>query len=510
VIRFPDFTPDRSGYALDSSNYIRNCLPVADGWGPLPDLIAVSDPLPAACRGAISVRTSAGAWSTFAGTATKLYHLNSGTSPYSFDDYTRLAGGDYAVPSTDRWCFAVVGDTLIATNIVDDVQFIDVGSGVNFAALAGSPPKAKYCATVNEYLVLGHLANLPNVVQWSAFGDIESWTRGVGGAWRQELATGGEVQGVFPIEGGAVVFQRNAIQSMSYTADAASFNFDVINPARGAIAPLCVVAIGAGQYFYLAEDGFYIFTLGAGDEPVGANRVDNWFLGSDGSDLSAEVDRDNLGDVRGFLDPFRKGVWIQYPKSAGGYGLLYLNYQLTGLDGRRGRWSYFDNDVEEIVALATPGVTIDGLASLYASIDAIDVPFDSRLLSGGKPTIGGFTTDHELAYFSGQNRAATLRTPKAQLVPGYRALLQEVSLLGDLDPEDVTISVGTSDRRGGTTVWGTSTSPEADNSGIFKPDPQECDGRFHEVQVDIDGGVIWNSITGIDDQESQWVQTGKI
>jgi hypothetical protein len=507
MILIPDFSPDRSGYALGATGYALNSLPVADGWGPMPELVEVSDALPSACRGAISARTTSAAWRTFAGTASKLYLLDTSTSPYSFTDYTRLIGGDYGMPSTDRWSWATVGSTLVVCQITDDVQFIDVNIGTNFAALAGSPPKAKYCATVNEYLVLGHLDVDPTAVQWSAYGDIESWTRGVGGAWRQPLAFGGEVMGIFGAERGAIIFQRSAIQSMTYTSDNASFAFDVINPARGTIAPLSVVPIGPGQYFYLADDGFYIFTVGQGDMAIGAERVDRWFLGTDSNDLASEVDRENLGDTRAFLDPFRKVVWVQYPKAAGGYGLIGVNYQLTGGDGRPGRWFYATNNVEEIVSLATAGITIDGLAAFWASIDAIDVPFDSRLFSGGKPTIGAFSLAHKLGYFSGVSRVASLRTPKIQLSPGYRSLLNEVSIAGDIDPEDITIKIGTSDRRGDTTTWSADYTAETDGSGLFHP---LDDGRFHEVQIDIPAGTTsWKSIAGIDDAESQWARTGK-
>lgn len=504
TIPFPDFAPDRSAYVVSQS--IINVLPVADRYGPFPSLTEVSDALASECKGAISVRTSANVWTTIVGTQTDLYKLDTSASPYAFVEYTRLAGGDYNVPSTDRWCFAQVGDTLVALNVNDDPQALDISSGTNFAALAGSPPRAKFGAVVSEFLVLGHLANEPNFLQWSAYGDITSWTRGIGGAWKQELPDGGEVQGIFGSEKGAIVFQRNKIRAMLYTADASAFRIDVVNEARGAISPYCIVPIAPGQYFYLADDGFYVFA-GGEDIPIGYERVDRWFLGSDTAGVTSEVDRENLGSVRGFLDPFRKVVLVQYPKTDGSFGMIGCAYRLMGDDGKIGRWFPVNLNVEEIVSLATAGLTIDGLAALYASIDAIDQPFDSRLFSGGKPTPGAFTTDHKMAFFTGNAMEAVLRTQRIQLTPGYRSLLQEVSLVGDFDPTDCTIKIGTADRRGQTLTQSSSYSSESDGTGMFKVLE---DGRFHDLQLTIPAGTDWSSVAGIDEQESRWVRSGRV
>jgi hypothetical protein len=505
TIFIPDFAPDRSAYALDAARSILNALPVTDRWGPFPSLTEVSDALPSQVKGAISVRTNAGSWATFLGTAAKLYKLDVSASPYGFTDYTRLAGGDYGVPTTDRWSFAPVGGRLLAANLTDDVQYLDVDSGSNFAALPGSPPKAKFVWTCSEFVMLGHLANEPNFLQWSAYGDSEAWTRGLGGAWKQELPDGGEVMGGFGNERGSIIFQRSKIRAAVFTADASAFDIVIVNEARGAIAPYCIVAIGPGEYFYLSDDGFYVFA-GGQDIPIGNERVDRWFLGADSEDLTSEVDRENLSAVRAFLDPFRKVVIVQYPKVDGSFGLLGCAYRLTGQDGKPGRWFLLDFSVEEIVALATAGITIDGLANLYASIDAIDQPFDSRLFSGGKPTIGAITTDHKLAFFTGNNLAATLTMPKMQLTPGYRSLLQEVSVVGDLDPTDITIDVAVTDKRGDTSVFSSSYSAETDGTGIFKT---LDDGRFHQTRFNIPAATDWNSIAGIDENESVWKQTGR-
>jgi hypothetical protein len=82
--------------------------------------------LPARCVGAIAfARTSAGGWLIFAGTATKLYKFQSN----AWVEVTRVSGGDYTVSVDDYWSFVQFGSKLLATNINDNLQVIDVDSG---------------------------------------------------------------------------------------------------------------------------------------------------------------------------------------------------------------------------------------------------------------------------------------------------------------------------------------------------------------------------------------------
>ena len=59
-------------------------------------------------------------------------------------DERKEGDGNYSVPSGDFWSFAQFGGKVIACNFNDNPQVIDVDTGaVNFADLAGTPPKAR-------------------------------------------------------------------------------------------------------------------------------------------------------------------------------------------------------------------------------------------------------------------------------------------------------------------------------------------------------------------------------
>ena len=98
-IPFGPFEPDKSPFEASVSQNVVNALPVANGWGPMPGLSVISQPLPSPCRGAVYVRTSTGTYSIIAGTETGLYRLD--TTDYSWIDISGPSA-PYSVPLRAR------------------------------------------------------------------------------------------------------------------------------------------------------------------------------------------------------------------------------------------------------------------------------------------------------------------------------------------------------------------------------------------------------------------------
>ena len=55
--------------------------------------------------------------------------------------------------------FEQSGNKLVAVNINDDPQWIDIDAGSHFAALAGSPPRAGHVRQMGDFLFLSRLDN---------------------------------------------------------------------------------------------------------------------------------------------------------------------------------------------------------------------------------------------------------------------------------------------------------------------------------------------------------------
>lgn len=475
MIPFGNFEPDRTIYAPGSTPNVINCLPVADGWGALPDLSVISSALAAQCLGAVYVRGSTGSYRVIAGTRTRLYEFN--TSTLGWTDISRLAGGDYAVPEGDLWSFQPFGTNLIAANLADDIQFLNIDVGANFAALAGSPPKCKYLSNAGEYLVMAHLASFPNRVQVSGQGDAAWHTVGERGADYQDFPDGEEIVGVIGAEKGAVIFQRTVIRQLTIaTGGDYSFHTAVINPNRGVVAPKSIASIGPGRFVYYSSDGFF---MGVEGTPIGRERVDRTFDGL--------IDRDYIHDVRAMVDPYQKVVWFQGRQTDGTKFLFGYQWALD-------RWCYADSNVELMAALVTPAITIDGMDAYYANFDAASEPFDSRLFTGGSPTMAVFDTSHRLCYLTGSPRSATLQTPDVTLSgPNRRSFLKEARVIGNVGTS-FTLKAITADYHGGTRTTGSAVAPYS-TTGICH---FRSSALTHAFKMEIAAGVSWNHVTGIE------------
>jgi hypothetical protein len=483
--------PDKSRYNAGATSVAINCMPIADGWAPMPGLTVVTEALTTAPRGVVLVRTSTGGYQIYVGEENRLNKLNTTIAPYTWEDVSRLVGGAYALPPGDSWSFVHYGSRLVAFELADTPQFIDVDSGTDFANLPGSPPTARFGWVAGDFLVTGYNASFPNRVRWSAFNNSEAWELQVRGASLQDILSGAEVQGGIGSDNGAIIFQRNQIASMVKTVDvSAAFDFSVVpNPYRGTIAPYSIAATNAGLIFYLSEDGFY---MGIEGQAIGAEKVDRWFL-------NGEVDLDFLQEVSSAVDPFNKIVWFNYQKIGGSKARLGYNWQLQ-------RWCYADTNVSQIAALATPGLTWDGLDALYATIDDVDEPFDSRLFAGGRPTMAGFDSDFKLGWFTGANSAVTLETADVPLIKGkdgvgQRSFLKSATLIGDC--ADFTITVGTSDYPGGPVTWHGPFSPSAATGKVYfkdtrLPDAGGVSALFHRFRLNIPEGAEWTVVTGLE------------
>lgn len=477
------FEPDKSKFSGNVSATVVNAMPVANGWGPMPGLAEISEALSATCRGAVYVRNTSGNYTIIAGTETGLFRLN--TTDYSWDDISGPSA-PYSLPLEDTWTFTVFGTQLVIHNIADPIQVYDIEDVGACADLAGSPPQAKYSWVSGDFLVLGYLEGTDGdkKVRWSGVNNIEHWTIGEQGADEQFIPEGKEVCAGFAEQGGFFVICRSAMHFFQFSPSSGyTFVRQLLNGQQGTISPRSVVSIGPGQFFYLSEDGFF---SGVARTPIGAERVDRWFL--------SQIDMTFIGDVQGASDPYEKIVWWKYRLVDGTYRRLGYDWQLD-------RWCTTDLQVGEIVPLVTPGVTWDGLDALYPTIDDVGVPFDSRVFLGGRPTLATFTDDNKLAFFSGEFIAASIETGTVEPDPEYRTFINELRVITDAPLTGVSATDTIYDHHGSAGVTSAASTPNRAGLCAFRQD-----GRLHKMAAVIAAGSIW---TIASDLEANFQRTGK-
>lgn len=471
MIPFSPFEPDKARYNQGASSSILNVLPSADGYKPSPSLVTVSAALPDVCRGSVYVRDQNGAFTVIAGTTSGLYRLDTSTNPYAWTDISKVGG--YALPTDERWSFAIFGNYLIAANTGTTLQYFDFTKTDDFADITGAPA-SKFVHTVGSFLVASHLSTDNTAMHWSGLENIFQWTLLEENSDTQSFPDGGEIQGIVVQGLGATVLQRNKMRSMAFSPNSVgAFQFSELNGSKGVIAPYSIAEIGNGQFIYISNDGFF---AGVERSPIGAERVDDWFFD--------QVDSSYLLDVQSVVDPLEKIVWFSYRTIQGDYKLLGYDWQLD-------KWVPSDLVISEACALVTSGMTWDGLSTVYASIDDVSVPFNSHLFKGGVPTFAAFNSNNEMAYFAGSAQQATFETNELHFSPDKRTFVSGGRAL--TDAKNFTLSIGAVEVLGDIISYDKTATPSARSGKLsFR-----SAGRAHKIKVVIPAGEIWSSMTGV-------------
>jgi hypothetical protein len=239
---------------------------------------------------------------------------------------------------------------------------------------------------------------------------------------------------------------------------------------KGAIPGYSKIAAN-GKIFYIAEDGIYSLGADGSNTPVGSQRINREFR--ENSD-QARLDR-----ILGFSDPYSTRIYWSYYKTAAS-----TSYDgLLGYDWLLDRLFFVDAEAQFWAALSVPGKTLEELNTDYPNLDAMTVSLDSRQFLGGRPTLGAVNSSGKLALLSGPNMAATLRISAVHLVPGWRALLQEVEPIGEWGEASLSLRVGKREHGGQTATWDGPFSPNPE-TGVIYP---RASARLHELELTIEG-----------------------
>lgn len=348
--------------------------------------------------------------------------INTATTGTGTHSLTHL----YSSLSSDaQWQFAQFGNLVFATQKNASLQVYNLASDTAFSNCAGTPPQASYISVVGRFLVLSGLLDFPFRIQWSGLNATTTWTSGVSSSDYQDFPDGGIVRGVAGGESG-VVFQDQAIRRMSYIPGSPLiFQIERIAQDLGLFAPLSIVRAGSLIFFHSAQ-GFYKIVPGGIPEQIGRERVDRTFFD--------DLDKTELRMFIGASDPRSTRAFWAYKSTSGTTGLYD---KIIGYDSALDRFFSLAVIGEYLLGMSQPGITLENLDSLSASIDALAASLDSFAVST-QPLIAQFNRDHKLGFFTGSNLEATLETAEqgsdgAQIyVNGFRPVIDAPTVYGSL------------------------------------------------------------------------------
>ena len=461
-VTFGEWLPDQPG-VIGALTTARNCYPKAVGYGPFPQEVDYSDDAPQALTAAAAAKDTNSITSIYAAGTTRLFKLD--TSDFSWDD---ISATTYS--GTSGWKFTQFGNSLIAANESNTMQFIDVMSGTTFANIAVDAPKAKFVTVVRDFVVSGYQTANKSRIQWSGINNEKTWTTSATTqADFQDVPDGGFVQGVTGGEFGLVLLERSIVR-MSYVGTPLIFQFDNIARNRGCFEPNSVIQ-WQGITYFLGDDGFYACD-GQNLKNIGAEKVNRYFFNS--------LKESDLGSMSAAIDPINNLVVWGYPSVDTDYRVLIYHIAT-------GRWSYSDSSATRVAPVSTPSITLEGLDAFSASIDALGVSLDSRNWLGGKLLLLGLKGS-KLITFTGAAKTATIETSDIES-PANQSMVTMIKPI--VDNGTGSASVASRLQLNQTVSFPTVTAANSENRIGTR-----SYGRYHRVKLEPSGD--WTTAIGMD------------
>ena len=447
LITFGPAAPDQPSYNNPGMELVNNCRPILRGYGQLASTATYSSALPERVRGAIMVQDAGGNFFNYAGTRQKLHRLRS----TNWED----AGTGFQLGLNDWWDMSQFGAYVVAAAFTDVLQGIRIG-GSQFIPIANF--RAATATNLRNFVVAANTfdpvdSHQPARVRWSARNpvldgrpeDFEPSATTLSGFQNLE-GEGGRIQRIVGREYG-VIFQESSIWRMTYTGQVVGtipvvWQFDEVERGVGTVAPRSVVEY-AGFTAFLARDGFRVFD-GNSSVTVAENYIDRTFRN--------DIDYQYVDRVVGVVDEDDQTIYWAYPGQGHTDGtpnrMVIYRYGVGG----ESRWSFADEVTNHLYQGAFPHIDMD------TDRDAGDIPLDGVAGSlddpewkGGPSLLASFNNAHELAFFNGPARDATLRTGEVQAVPGRRMFTRHVR--PHIDAPTVTVLVGVRNRQQDPIVW---------------------------------------------------------
>ncbi len=472
MIPFADWRPDLADL---NTGDVKNAIPAADGYRPLPSAQVQSDAIDNYCRGAISSKAKDTTAYNFAGDQKNLYAMSNN----AWSEISNGGNNGYAdLGDKESWEFAIWGEDVIAVggaNASDPVPQITTMSGnppSDFSDLGGTPPRARHIGVVRNFVVLGNLyesaAAYPSRLRWSGINDETTWTSDPATQSDfQDLLGGGWIQSVQGGEYGIILKERS-IWRMVYKGPPEVFSFDEV-PGIGTPAPNSVIQRGDNILFW-GQDGFYLITEGSAPRPIGRHILDRY--------VKADLDLEYVHRMVGAEDKERQVFWWIYPGQGHTSG---RPNKVVIFDYTTSKWGYAEMEAEWIYDSLGTSIDLDSLpAAGYTNLDAMTISLDSDVWKGGAINFGVFDSDHKLNVLSGAAMAAEFTTQEQSIIPGNRAQVNRVRPI--IEGADVTMQVGTRNDLADAVTWSSVLSEKADGSV-----PMRSNARYHRFKVITSG-----------------------
>ncbi len=404
-VNYGELLSDQPDYQNQGLIIADGVYAIANGYTPVRAFEAsVNGTLASACLGAGAYRRNDNVY-VFAANATDIYRYQSAgfSSLVSGLSSTSLIGVE----------FQPYRELMLATNGIDPIKKFDPSSPTVMTDLGGTPPTARYLATVGGFVVAGYVDGDELTVAWSDNGSPESWTPGTGDAGQQTFADGGAVVGL--VSGDyAIVLQENKIRRMTQTFDDAVWQFDDIAKDIGCDIPKSLASWNTLSFFHTPRG--FMMCDGTSLTPIGEEKIDRTF-----ASISSRAYIDGVSAV---IDPRNSNYVVLVPSASPAAQAYIFNYSLK-------KWTTAPVSAEILFSALAEPITLEDLDAIYGNLDAIPISLDSPTFKGGGALFMMFNGLHKLGTLSGATIAATFKPGLADMVTDRQTRLRWIRPITD-------------------------------------------------------------------------------
>lgn len=461
TINFGEWLPDQPG-VTGAVTDAKNCYPVANGYAPFRSEADYSD---AASQNLLITFAGkfGGATNLFAAGATQIFKFDSNDA--SLDALTTTG-----YTAVEGWDVTQFGAKMILANGQDKLQSYEIGVSTYVADLAAAAPTAKYVTVVRDFVVAANDGTDTNKVYWSDINDETDWTPAAASqSDSQIIPDGGDITGLAGGEYGLVFLERG-IYRMTYAGSPFFFQFDAISRSLGCISNGSIAQYGNLTYF-LADDGFYACD-GQSTKAIGVEKVNRWFFDNA---IPSEI----FTGMSTTVDPVRKLVIWKFNNTFGGKSMLVYSIDLS-------KWSYADTTATSIAYVLTPSATLEQMDNYNTSIDALDIPLDSRVFAGGQLLFAG-VVGTKIISFSGQPKTANISTGDISIGRSTVMLAKPI-----VDGGSGSVAVSSRDSLYDQVEYGDNVAADAENRVSLR-----SNGEYHRLRL-TPTGDNWKTAVGIE------------
>jgi len=459
-ILFGEWLPDQPGITGSVMEAV-NCYPVTNGYAPLRDAADYSSSSGETLLVTFAGK-SAGSSTLFAASATSIYKFDS--SDASLDAVKT------SYSAIESWDVTQFGSKLILANGADKLQYWDLGGSTTVSDLSAAAPTAKYVTVVRDFVVAANVGGEESKVYWSDINDETDWTPGAASqADTQVIPDGGDITGLAGGEYGLVFLER-AVYRMSYSGSPYFFQFDAISRTLGCISNGSIAQFGGLTYF-LADDGFYVCD-GQTVKNIGLEKVNRWFFEN-------AAPNEISTSMNATIDPVRKIVIWNFKNTFSSRYLLIFSIDL-------GKWSYATTDVNYIAYGFTPSATLEQVDNYNTSIDALEIPLDSRVFAGGQLLPLG-VREQKIVALSGAFKSAYVVSGDIDIGRSTVTLAKPI-----IDNGTGTVAVASRDLLTENIEFGDSVAADAENRCSLR-----ANGEYHRIKVSPTSSN-WKTLVGVE------------